>query len=175
MRRRAGTSTSRIRERLEKDLERSQQVPVPRTCEVSQLWRQEEQHDEIGSEHTLTYINSDTLPLRRRIWQAGLRKGKCTKVVHVRKVEGQGRCHEGYQDGTNPQEGPDQGEVVKCWNCTTPTCTHNLEYINTLFLTCFLSQREACIASCCLLWTNLKHPVLSWLSANPAEDWSWKC
>merc|ERR1712059_233765 len=64
--------------------------------------------------------NSDTLPLRRRIRQAGLRKGKCTKVVHVRKVEGQGRCHEGYKDGTYPQEGSDQGEVVECWNCTTP-------------------------------------------------------
>ena len=51
-------------------------------------------------------------PRRRRLRQArqGHRQGAV--ALHVWQAQGQGRCHEGDQDGAYPEEGSDQGQAI---------------------------------------------------------------
>lgn len=92
-----------------------------------------------------THLRSNPLPRRRRIRQVGSWKGKRTEIVHVRKVEGQGGCHESDPVGECLEAGTNrEGEAVERWNCTTPLSAHNLRYhkylvrffLLLMFLTC---------------------------------------
>ena len=56
---------------------------------------------------------SHIIVIRRRFWQDGRRHNTSTAVIHVREVEGQGGCHESYEDGAGTQEGADQGEIMR--------------------------------------------------------------
>lgn len=59
------------------------------------------------------FPNSNLISLRRRFRQISQWQGKRSKAVYGRQAEGQGRRHEGYQDGADFEEGPgSEGEAV---------------------------------------------------------------
>lgn len=58
---------------------------------------------------TLALFSSHPVSLRRGFWQARYRQGQRPASLHVRQAKGQGRRHEGHQDGAHPEEGSDQG------------------------------------------------------------------
>ena len=57
--------------------------------------------------------DSNAIVVRRRFRQNGHGQDASATAVHVREVEGQGRCDEGDEDGADTEEGADEGEVVK--------------------------------------------------------------
>lgn len=57
--------------------------------------------------------HSDTIVIRRRFRENGNGQDASATAVHVREVEGQGRCDEGDEDGADIEEGADKGEVVE--------------------------------------------------------------
>lgn len=57
-------------------------------------------------------VSSHLITIRRRVWQVGRRQDAGTAVVHVREIEGQGGCHESYENGASAEEGTDQSQIM---------------------------------------------------------------
>ena len=62
------------------------------------------------------FKHSHAIAIGRRLWQARDWQDASAEAVHVWEIEDQGRCDEGYEDGTDFEEGADcEGEAVGGW------------------------------------------------------------